>query len=103
MLTDHIGGTNLLISKISVVLSNNLEEVAVAGVNIPNPWGRFEWTPPQELVSQTNIYCLSFDLLGSYGTTTSITFSGNPFRVIPEPGFFIIVLLPLILITRYFK
>jgi hypothetical protein len=103
MLTDHIGGTNLLISKISVVLSNTLEEVAVAGMNIPNPRGRFEWIPPQELVSQTNTYYLSFGLLGSYETTTNITFTTNPFQVIPEPGTLIITLLPLILITRHFK
>jgi len=101
LLTDHIGSTNLLISKISVVLSNTLEEVAMAGVNIPNPRGHLEWTPPQELINPTNSYYLSFDLLGSYGTATSITFTNNPFQVVPEPGV-IMAILPLIVIIRRF-
>jgi hypothetical protein len=96
---DAIDGTNVTISSIIVLRSNDLSETAVVVTNLANGIGKYAWWVPPELISGTTGYVLRFEVYDSSSLTNSRVFSGNGFIVVPEPcGFLIFNFLILIVV-----
>jgi hypothetical protein len=97
-ITDDIDGTNLTITKISVLLAEDSSEVLVITNDISNTIGQFSWKVPDSLIGNDSGYVLEFDVIDSALLTTNRIFWDNEFTVVPEPGAFGAVISYLLLV-----
>jgi len=84
-ITDDIDGTNLTITKISVHLAGNSNELAIVTNNVSNLLGEITWLVPENLIGGDTNYVLKFDVVDSSSLTNSCVFWDNKFVVVPEP------------------
>jgi hypothetical protein len=82
---DKLDGTNLAISMISVLHSNDLSEAALVATNVANGAGAYTWLIPPELIGGETGYVLRFEVIDSSSLTNSRAFDGNGFIIVPEP------------------
>jgi len=92
---DDIDGTNLTITRVTALRTNDIFEVAVIATNISNLNGTQSWFVPEELLVNSTDYLLKFEVEDSNSLTNSRMFFDNSFIVIPEPvaGLMVLVLL----------
>jgi len=90
---DDIDGTNLMISLISILQSNDFSWAETAASNVSNVIGINEWLVPMSLISDSTNYVIRFDVVDSSSLTCSMTFINNPFSVIPEPMWILLLIL----------
>ena len=81
LITDDLDDTNVLISKISVLDSNTLEEVAIVTNDIPNTLGMVQWQVPAPLALGETAYVMRFEVVNSIALTNARVFSDQPFTV----------------------
>ena len=62
-ITGEIDGTNLTITKISVLLTETTNEVSVVTNNIDNLLGEIPWIVPAELIGSDTNYVLKFEVI----------------------------------------
>lgn len=82
-ITDAQDGTNVLITRISVHVTNALHEFIWFTNNIPNPVGRIEWLVPPRY---EEVCVVRFDVTDSSGITNTHVFQKNVFTIVPEPA-----------------
>ena len=87
-ITDETDGTNLVITKISVHLAGNSNEVANVTNDISNLLGEISWLVPESLIGNETNYVLRFEIVDSESLTNSRIFTDNEFTIIPEPCFY---------------
>jgi len=85
-ITDETDKTNLIITKISVHLADNSNEVAVITNDISNLLGETSWLVPANLIGNDTNYVLKFEVVDSESLTNSRIFWDNKFIIIPEPA-----------------
>ncbi|MCK5852758.1 SBBP repeat-containing protein [bacterium] len=95
-ITDDAGDTDLTITKISVLIAETTNEIAIVTNNIPNSLGEISWFIPENLIGLETNYILKFEVADSVSVTNSRIFWENEFTVVPEGGllFWILVLIP---------
>ena len=82
---DDLDGTNLTITLITVVRSNDLWVVSSVTGTVANLDGAVPWLVPDYLVGSPTYY-LRFEAVDSSALTSSLVFTSNPFTVVPEPA-----------------
>ncbi|MCP4580443.1 MAG: hypothetical protein GY839_02415, partial [candidate division Zixibacteria bacterium] len=102
-ITDDLDGTNLNISKISVFVAENTNEVATVTNNINNLLGEIPWLVPENLWGGETNYVLKFEVVDSSSLTNSRIFWDNKFTIVPEPVIVIGYLLSVIGILIFRK
>lgn len=97
-ITDDLDGTNVIISKISLHLSDTTNEVDIVTNTIQNILGNISWSVPAAFVVSDTQYVLKFEVVNSASLTNSRIFWDNAFTIVPEPSgmLWIIGLIPLI-------
>jgi len=83
-ITDDTDGTNLVITKISVHLASNSNEVANVTNDVSNLLGEIQWQVPYDLLSYSTSYVLRIEAVDSASLTNSRIFTDNEFTIIPE-------------------
>ncbi len=103
-ITDDIDGTDVTITKISILLADDSSEVGIITNDISNLLGEISWIVPDDLVGSASGYVLRFDVIDSELLTTNRIFWDNEFTVIPEPGFYLLfIIYNLLFISRWRK
>jgi len=86
-ITDETDQTNLTITKISVLLAGNSNEVATVTNDVSNLLGEIGWFVPESLIGNDTNYVLKFDVVDSSSLTNSRIFQNNLFQIVPEAFF----------------
>ena len=92
-ISDEIDGSNLTISKISLLLADSSNEIAIIHTDVPNLLGEIPWLVSDSLINYNTNYILKFEVVDSSSLTNYCIFSNNSFAIIPEPAFFLIFFL----------
>ena len=85
-ITDETDQTNLTITKISVHLASNSNEVATVTNDISNLLGEIGWQVPESIIGGATNYVIRFEVVNSLSLTNCRIFSNNEFIVVPECG-----------------
>ena len=91
-ITDNLDGTNLNITKISVLLTENTNEVATVTNDVSNLLGEIPWRVPENLWGGDTNYVLKFDVVDSSSLTNSRIFWDNKFTIVPEPFYLLLII-----------
>jgi len=99
-ITDDVDGTNLSITKITVLLASTTNELATVTNDVSNLLGKIPWLVPENLIAGDKNYVLKFEVVDSSSLTNSRVFWYNKYTVVPEVG---VLFLILVLITFLLK
>ena len=97
-ITDDIDGTNLIITKISVFITDTTNEVAVITNDVSNLLGSIPWRVPEYLIAGDTNYLMRFEVVDSSSLTNSRIFFDNPFAIIPESFYLLFIIYQLLFI-----
>ena len=95
--------TDLTITKISVHLASNSNEVAVVTNDISNLLGEITWDVPESLIGNETNYVMKFEVVNTLSLTNSRVFLDNVFVIVPEPFCLLFVIYQLLFIKLRFK
>ncbi|GEM_PF-2396695 len=82
-ITDNYDGTNCIITRLSVLRSNDAVEVALIAEELPSANGAANWTPPAALASNSVWYVMALTVRDLSDNATSVVFAAQAFRVVP--------------------
>jgi len=98
-ISDDFDGTNLLITAIRILRSNDAAMIAVVTSDVWNAAASAAWTPGVTLTNGT-AYVVELSVRDQSLNSATRTFAGEAFYVVPEPGVWSAVMLALLRVAR---